>query len=274
MKSPNSFLDIENHSYNEVAQIFCDDFLSGVSPRYILGRNEYASSIAQAIDVDGFIDDYTQDIEFLGRPIIRIEAVPRNALVVSAVVGRPFVAAQRLKNYGVRFLDYFSFKRYGPVDLIPVKFWDEFAIDFELHRDRYVWVDSLLQDKESKLIFNRLINFRLSSDLEYMRGFTDTQYRQYFENFLALKQEGETFVDVGGFDGYTSLEFIKRCPGYTGVHIYEPEPGNMTVVQEALAEHEKIYFHLHGLSNCSRVLKFKADGSASRLSEQGDIKIE
>jgi len=274
MKLSRASLIIDDYKDDEIARLFCANFLLGIGPRYIFGRNEYAKSVAGEVEIDGFIDDFTDELEFLGKPILRTEDVPQNALVVVVVLGRPFVAERRLKSYGIQFIDYFAFKRYADIDILPVKFWDEFRIDFEVHRDRYDWIYALLKDDESRSAFKKIVNFRLSCDLEYMRGFTDAQYRQYFEDFLVLKPEGEVFVDVGGFDGYTSIEFIKRCPDYDAIHVFEPEAGNMAVVKDMLAEYSRIHFYLNGLSNCSQILRFKTDGSASRITEQGDMEIK
>lgn len=275
MELSSSSLIIDNYADNESARIFCDDFLHGTGPRYIFGRNEYASSIARATNIDGFIDDYTDDPEFQGKPIVDIEEIPKDSLVVSSVVlGRPLTAQARLKSCGARSLDYFAFSRYAAVDILPVIFSDQFAADFNAHRDRYDWIYSLLQDNESKRVFSKLINFRLSSNLEYMHGFTDSQHRQYFEGFLNLKPKNEVFVDAGGFDGHTSIEFIKRHPGYAGVHIFEPDPENMAVVKKALSNYKRTHFYLHGLSNSPQTLNFKTDGPSSRISEEGDMKIK
>jgi len=275
MKSTLSTLTIDHYVDDKNAHEFCDNFIYGSAPKYIFGRNEYAVSIAKEVEVDGFIDDFTNEQEFLGKPVVKIEDVPQNALVVVVVViGRPFVAEKRLNEYSLNYLDYFSFKRYAHVNIAPVMFWDEFKVDFEAHRDRYDWIYNLLQDDESRLEFNKIINFRLSDNLDYMRDFKDIQYRQYFEDFLALKPEGEVFVDVGGFDGYTSLEFIKRCPTYGAIHIFEPEPENMAVVKEKTAGYPRINFHLCGLSNQAQTLRFKAQGSSSQISKQGNIKIQ
>jgi FkbM family methyltransferase len=273
MKSVPASLTIDQYVDDQQALAFCQDFLHGGMPRYVFGRNEYAESIARVVEVDGFIDDFTKDLEFLGKPIIRTEEVPKNAFVVSVVIGRPFVAEKRLKDNGIQFLDYFAFKKYVSTKVAPVRFWEEFRHDFDLYRDRYQWVYSLLQDEESKEILKRIVNFRLSYNLEYMRGFTDAQYRQYFEDFLALKRDGEVFVDVGSFDGYTSLEFIKRCPNYNAIHVFEPEPGNMLVVQNKLTEYPRVFFHPYGLSDRSQVLRFQAQGSCSKISKQGDMEI-
>lgn len=267
-------LVIQQDGLNENAQHFCDAFLHGNSPKYVLGRNEYAVSIAQAVNVAGFIDDFTNEKEFLGKPIIQSDTVPKDALVVSVVIGRPFVAEKSLQQNGIRFLNYFAFQRYSGLNVMPVKFWNTFRADFAENRDKYDWVYGLLSDQESKQVLTKIINFRLSQDLNFMRGFTDAQYRQYFEDFLGLESEGEIFADVGCFDGYTSLEFIKRCPNYEAIHVFEPEPGNMRVVSDKLSGHERIHYHPFGLSNGAQTLRFQSHGSSSRISDEGDIEIQ
>ena len=268
-------ITIDHFIADKNAKAFCDDFLSGDHPKFVFGRNEWAVSIAQAVELDGFVDDFTNDKEYLGKPVLKTEELPKNALVVLVVVvGRPFVAEKCLVKHGIKFLDYFAFRQYSLLTLSPVFFWDEFRYDFETNRDKYDWIYSLLYDDESKLVLNQIINFRLSSNLNYMRGFTDCQYRQYFENFLELRTEGEVFIDVGGFDGYTTLEFIKRCPDYAAVHLFEPEERNMVVANEKLAGYSNVFYYQSGLSNESKILRFSASGSSSRITDDGDISIK
>lgn len=261
-------------SIDHDAHLFCEDFLKGAKPRYILGRNEWARSIADIIDVDGFIDDFTDEKEFLEKPILKTQNIPQNAMVVSSVVGIcPLKVRRKLLEQGVRQIDYFAFRKYSGKSLKPVMFWDDFLSDFQNNRNKYEWIYGLLRDEQSKLEFWKITNFRLSSNLTFMDGFTDAQYRQYFEDFLVLETQDEVFIDVGGFDGATSLEFIKRCPNYAGVHIFEPEPSNMAVIQNQLGSLSKVHLHPYGLSNQPQILRFSISGSSSRISEQGEMEI-
>jgi hypothetical protein len=41
-----------------------------------------------------------------------------------------------------------------------------------------------------------------------MANYTTREDEQYFEEFLNLKPSGESFVNIGGYDGFTSEEFI------------------------------------------------------------------
>jgi len=145
------------------------------------------------------------------------------SLVVSAVVGSPLTVKQQSEKVGGRYLDYFSFCKYSGLPIKSVTCWEQFKKDFSINRAKYNWLYEHLNDKTSKEILIKLLNFRLSADLRYMEGFKNIQEKQYFEDFLILNHKGETFVDVGGFEGETSVEFMKYCPEYKKLHFFEPK---------------------------------------------------
>jgi FkbM family methyltransferase len=155
-----------------------------------------------------------------------------------------------------------------------VPFWDGFAEDFNANFDKYEGVYHSLYDKTSKNQFYNIINFRLSYDLNYMRGFSAIEDKQYFEDFLTLRRGGETFIDIGAFDGYTSREFIRLCPDYRAVYLFEPDGNNIDSAKKRLARFNNIFFHQKGLSDKKQVLRFDSSGASSRISETGSIRIE
>jgi len=134
-------------------------------------------------------------------------------------------------------------------------------------------VGSLLNDEESKRIYRQLIKFRLSGDLSHMEGFKDRQREQYFEDFLKLEIKDEVFIDAGGFDGFTSLEFIKRCPDYRAIYIFEPEAENIQVIRDRLCNHRNVHLIQQGLSNKKETVRFSSKGTSSTISESGTIEI-
>jgi len=224
--------------------------------------------------VDGFIDDFTSETSYLEKPVLRTEEIPQGCMVVSAVaLGRPQTVQRKLDAAAVRSLDYFAFRKYSGIELPQPIFEESFDVEFRQNRRRYDEVYRLLADDESRHTMASIVNFRLSENLDFMRGFADIQYRQYFEEFLQLRESLETFLDVGCFDGYTTIEFVKRCPGYRAIHIFEPEPNNLRTVKSRLAECRDVFFHDFGLSSRDQALRFRSQGSASRVCEDGDIEI-
>ena len=260
---------------NDAAIRFCNDFVNNTDlPRYVLGRNEYAKSILEAIDVDGIVDDYTIETQYLGKPILRMADLAPESLVVSVVIGRPFTALERLKKYTSNILDYFAFEKYSGLPILPIKFWPAFRKDFVENNHQYKIIHDLLSDSISKKTFMDIINFRYYSDLSYMTGYTDKQASQYFEPFLPLNAHDEMFVDIGGYDGMTSLEFIRRYPDYKAIYLFEPDVNNIETAKDRLKDYPNISFFTKGLSDTHDFFRFRSDGSTSKVSEEGDITIE
>jgi len=253
---------------------FSRRFLSGDGrPRYVLGANSHGASIAAAMDIDGFIDDFSDAAAFEGRPLVRTAQVPKDALVVSAVLGKVWTAHRRLEAAGLENLDYYAFRKHAGLAIENPFFWDDFAEEFRANAAAFERLHDALVDETSRKILRDIVNFRLSSDIRWMSGYTDRQDQQYFEDFLRLAAEGETFVDVGGFDGFTSEEFIRRCPGYAAVHLFEPESSNMAMAQSRLAPYRDVRFHQMGLSDRAQTLRLSRTGSTSRLSSAGELEI-
>ena len=183
-------LQVDNYSDDKNAQSFCYEFINDSIPKYIFGINEYAISIASNVVVDGFIDEFTTDKEFLGKPIIKLSDLPEGSMVVSVVVlALPITALKKLEALNVRHLDYFRFWQYSGIDLKPVIYHShvDFLTDFNVHRLKYDWIYNLLADKESQNVLYRIINFRLSNDIKYMESFENALERQYFEEFPGVK---------------------------------------------------------------------------------------
>ncbi|ATB64084.1 FkbM family methyltransferase [Pseudomonas mosselii] len=259
---------------DEVAREFCEVFFGpGACKRYVLGRNIYAASVAKHVEVDAFIDDYCTESSYLGKPVVKLADVPMDALVLNVAGGRPLSARQRLDDAGLQNLDYFSAYRNAGLPLAQMRFNEGFRDEYQANQEKYAWVYDLLKDEESRTVFAKLVSFRFDYDISHLEGFTYREHLQYFEDLLALKPDGETFLDVGGFDGFTSEEFIKHCPGYKAIHVFEPEASNRERCLERLAGREHVQIHPIGLSDSAKELRFDVQGSASTVSEHGTVVI-
>lgn len=262
-----------NHSLEEARQ-FCTEFCHSKSQKkYILGRNIYAECVARQVSVNGFIDDYTNDKSYLGLSLIKLDDVPKNALVLNVAGGMPLSARKRLSEAGLRNLDYFSFYRFSGLDLIEMRFNEGFSEEYFAHQEQYRWIHDLLQDQNSRDVFNKLVGFRLEYDLAYLDGFAYKEDVQYFEDFLNLDLNGETFIDVGGYDGFTSVEFIKRARNYKAIHVFEPEPNNYQKCLNRLSTYNDVYVHHLALSRSSATIKIDAQGSGSKISGDGTVTV-
>jgi FkbM family methyltransferase len=257
-------------------EIFRRLMTDSVTPIYVLGRNKYAEQVSRTLPVLAFIDDFTEENSYAGRPVVRLASLPSHSMVVSCVVaGNSLTAIDRIHAAGVRYaIDYFALTALAPEVFAPVDYCAGNRQDILENASRYEWVYNLLADDRSKRHFEKVIRFRLSMDLEQMRGFKLAIDRQYFEPFLPRNQ-AEVFVDGGGYDGKTSLQFAAWNNAYRKIYYFEPSPEMLTASRRNLADLRDVLFLQKGLFNRNDRLTFDASaGAASSISAAGRSQIE
>jgi len=268
-------LIIEKRKENKQVVEFCEKFVSSFSlPKYLFGRNVYANDIVKQIQVDGFIDDYCAEETYLNIPIVRLDEIPKNSLVLVLSGGSIKSAMRRVASFDIEHLDYFSFYKNSGLKLRDIIFNENFQQEFQENSSKFEWIYNLLNDDLSRKQFMGLLNFKLSYDIDFLKDFNYLEDKQYFEDFLELEMKGEVFVDIGGYDGYTSEEFIKKSPQYETVYLFEPDNKNLLKAKERLKDYSNVFFYNIGLSNKKETLRFDLGGSGSKISKDGLIEIQ
>ncbi len=255
-------------------QDILDKLLDNKAPRLLFGRNTYSKAIAKHYSFDGVIDDFSDDDDWENLPILKTADLPQNAIILNCSGGKTQTVKHILDQRDVLNVDYFFFKANVENDELPeIRFGENFTEEYERHRDKFDWLLERLEDPLSKGIFNKLCQFKLSYDLTYLEGFKDLEKQQYFENFLPLKQSEEHFVDIGCFDGFTSLEFAKKFPDYRAITAFEPDPENFMICKKNLRALRNTNCLDIGLSEHMEEAYMTSAGSASSVSDQGDYKV-
>jgi FkbM family methyltransferase len=250
------------------------DFLANSSRRYVFGVTPYAAGIIATIPVKGVIDDFSKATDFHGVPVIRTADALQDALVVTTTIGRPYTARQHLLKAGLAQCDYFTFHRHCYLELPSARFWTGFSEDARQHAAELQWVRERLADETSREVFDSLVNLRLSANPACIAAFRENQVNQYFEPFLDLQSEGESFADIGCFDGRTSADFIECCPQFNSVHIFEPDPNNLVVIRARFEGQEKVHCYPVGLGDAKRTVRFSSSGSTSAITDDGDLEVQ
>jgi FkbM family methyltransferase len=260
---------------NPISLAVCQEFMAADQEhRFLLGATPYAAGIASKFAVKAVIDDFTTATTFSGLPVLRTSDVRKDALVVATTIGRPLTAAKHLDAAGLRNCDYFTFHRHCGVELPFARFWTGFGADAEAHGAELALVRERLKDSTSLALFDSLVNFRLSANPAFIADFRENQAQQYFEDFLQLNPDGESFADIGSFDGRTSTDFIARCPGFKSLHIFEPDPQNLQVIQSRFKGDARVTCHALGLGEVARTVRFSSSGSTSSISADGEHEIQ
>lgn len=246
------------------------DFVNRPGNRYVLGRSPEGISIARAVDIDGFIDDFTSERSFLGKPCLRLGEIPADARIVSAVVNsRATTALGRLHDHGASFIDYFAFRAVSGLDLHEITFWKGARAHFDAHRGDYLWLYGRLSDPLSRETFERVLNFRLNYNLAEMSPFSCRIDDMYLEPFLAIPQSGAIFFDVGAYDGRDSVRFLERYPGASGAVLFEPIPDGAKALAGRFADQPKIEIVEAAVFDRVGRASFETNGMASSITDDG-----
>lgn len=277
MISPEKIIEDFELNPSEKASIV-KEFLSDQSKgkRFVMGYNEHSRALANVVEIDGYIDDFTHgDVLFEGKPVIKGEQVPSEAIVVNCSMSiSPVSAGKRLNELHVSgTIAYCDLLREASELISVPQFVKESREDIKNNWKNWQRLYNALADAESKQVLDDILSYRLTGDSFYMAKYAVRFKDQYFEPFLNL--QNEVFVDAGGFDGDTTEEFCKRYPDYKKVYIFEPSSTNIAKAKKRLANFREINFLELGISDMVGTLWFDPDaGSASSVSESGTCKIE
>jgi FkbM family methyltransferase len=240
-----------------------------------MGRNEQARIIAAHFDIAGFIDDFTEEVEFLGKPIVQASEIDTDSMIVVCSTMRPISAQRMLEEKGFKdVLDYVPFFRWLNQPQFSLDIFQQFQIAYTENQSSFERIYERLLDELSRTTFRDLVDYRGSGDLSYMQRYSFDPVGQYFAEFIEYSAD-EVFVDAGGYDGQTAREFIRHCPRYKRIYFFEPAEENMRRAKENLKGFDNIIYFTKGMSNREGRVSFDADaGSASSISSSGEVEIE
>ena len=249
--------DYINHKDKKLTQLFIN---SKDVKKYILGINKFGKAIAKHIEVDGVIDDFTRVQSSKKKHILKIEDIPKeNSIILSASTGSPLEVKNKLDELGYENFNYLSFYNYSNFELPSPIFMGDFKEDFLENKDKYKKTYELLKDKKSKEIFEKVINFKISYDLEFMQSFTNDHENQYFDKEIVPKIENINFLDGGAYIGDTLEYILKNYPDYTKIYCVEPSLLHINIAKKKYANFKNIEFLNYGLGNNIHLVEDKLD---------------
>lgn len=87
-------------------------------------------------------------------------------------------------------------------------------------------VEKLLSDKESKMVLNNLIKFRITADYKYIDN-ARSKHKIFMEKSILGLMDKEIFVDCGAYDGDSIELFLKAVNSkYDKIYGFEPDIHN------------------------------------------------
>ncbi len=151
---------------------------------------------------------------------------------------------------------------------------EDFADDFQNNFSHYEETFHLLKDTKSQEIFQKIINFKISSDYSFMEGFTNDHTGQYFDKELIPAIKNIAFFDGGGYVGDTASEVIKNFPDFKKIWLIEPINENLRIAKRELGHLQNIDFLPYGIANKKETLYFNEEKSFSTLFSKGTKSVQ
>jgi FkbM family methyltransferase len=238
--------DYINQRDKELTKLFIS---STKIKKYILGINKLAKSVQKHVEVDGIIDDFTRIHTSRKKHILKIDEVDKNSIILSTATGSPLEVGAKLDEMGFTHFNYLSFYKYSSFDLADPPFITDFKDDYKENKDKYKKTFDLLCDDKSKQTFEKVINFKISFDFDFMKGFTNNHEAQYFDKEIIPEIKNIRFVDGGAYIGDTLKEIIKNYPDYKKIYCIEPSDLHINIAKKNFVDEKNIEFINCGLGN-------------------------
>jgi FkbM family methyltransferase len=242
--------------------------------KYIFGINEYSRALAKVYEIDGFIDDFTKNLEIDGIPIFKTKEIDNDAIVVNCTFSiSPVSVEKKLKDKFECYLNYFQLAN-SLHYLTPVnRKIQQQNVDFYKNFEQYKNVFEALEDDKSKTTYIDLLKYRLTGNIQYMYDYSIRPNEQYFEDFIKLPTNA-VFLDGGGFDGDSTELFCKFCPDFGKVFLFEPDKSNMSLAKNRLSNFDNITYIEKAISNTEGFVKFSpTNNMMSKVSVEGSIDV-
>lgn len=233
---------------------FLDRYLRNSNNQYIYGRTKEAKDLLKVLPCNFIIDDFSEEIEFCGMPIVKIDEVPLNASVISAVTRRPITIHNKLENLGIDHTSYYFLLYNENLNLPTIRYWEEAKGHFNDNISRYENLYNNLIDEVSKNTLEDIISFRETGNLAIMKNYKTRFDEMYFEDFIKLK-ENANFYDLGVLDGFNTDVFIQKY-NYGEILMIEPMPSSYEVLMEKYSKNDRIKILQCGVSNTSGEAEF------------------
>jgi FkbM family methyltransferase len=235
-----------NQKDKDLVELFIN---SKDTKKYILGINKLTKSIQKHIQVDGIIDDFTRVQSSRKKEILKIDDVQKDSIILSVSTGSPLEVKNSLESRGYTHINYLAFYKYSGFDSVSPPFIDDFKEDYLNNKEQYSYTYNLLEDEKSKEIFQKVINFKISFDLNFMEGFTNNHKEQYFDKELIPKIKNISFLDGGGYVGDTLPQIIDNFPDFKEIYLVEPNLLHINIAKRDFGDMKNIHFINCGLSN-------------------------
>lgn len=217
---------------------------------YIFGTGMLGNFCAEQmkknnIHLNGYVDNDPSrwDVE---REVYSPTQLTKDDVVIIASFYHLQIAMQ-LKNLGIELVIYYEELAYIMAGFATYYegFEDIFG-ELETNKKEYIDIFHLLRDDISEEVYRNLLEYRMTLDCRYTLAASELSSKQGIQDFDKLVVDhftGETcFYDVGGYDGQSTLDFIRYAAEYQKIFFFEPDKDIIENTAKRLREYRNIEY--------------------------------
>jgi len=241
---------------------------------YLIGMNgdseflaNLVASAGQGVRVVAFVNDFSEEIDFCGFPIVKSAQIEMGAVVVNCSTSVSPVRTQDAflgMGHDVIYITDFLKSHFPDIKAPTFQRFVSAGVDHEYLLD-------LMASQTSQKMLNDILRYRVRGELDIMRQFPNRIDEQYLD--LATDLRIRSYADIGGFDGDTAALFLSRLPTLEQVHFFEPNPENHANARARLASFEGVEYYTFGLGKEEKNAFISHEGSASTISQNKGTKV-
>ena len=184
------------------------------------------------VSVAGILDNYSSRPNLNGAAVLRPGQADKD---ISVVVTSPTVCMDIMNQLDwLGFSDVRNLSQFN--DTLGIE--PDWQRDLQENRDSYEWLRERLGDDESRRVFDAVVMFRKTLETSYLAGVQTDLKEQWFDPEF-FQPGRHVYVDGGAYDGDTALEFIRRCPEYKEIYLFEPSVALSEAAKRKLMKHER-----------------------------------
>ena len=211
-----------------------------------LGEFVYEQCKKNKINVKGFIDNDINKIN-ANNNVYSCDVLKKDDVIIIASIYYPNII-QQLKT--INRNNYIYYEEFAVIleefDIYYQMFNGNFE-EIEKNVEKYIEVYSILADDTSREIYENVMLYKMTMDVNYTEKACELSMihgREDFDDMIVSRLNGanSVFYDVGGYDGGSTKDFIDCVKKYDRIFYFEPDKNLLELARKNLGNENKITF--------------------------------
>lgn len=110
------------------------------------------------------------------------------------------------------------------------------------HWADFCWLYNNLTDYRSKKVLYGILHYWMTFDCMTKNSIVENNYDDYYDFDIITCNKEEVFVDLGAYNGDSTLSFINNFGVYKRIYCYEMTDSSMEIMKQRLADFDHIVY--------------------------------